>query len=56
MSLDTWAVIGATARGESHARTDLPCQDAVGWWQSDVVLVAACADGAGSAPRAREGA
>jgi hypothetical protein len=49
-------VIGATARGASHVRQDLPCQDAVGWWQGPTMLVAACADGAGSAPRSEEGA
>jgi Protein phosphatase 2C len=56
MSLDGWSVVGATARGTSHIRNNLPCQDAVAWWLGPTALVAACADGAGSAPRSEDGA
>ncbi|HXB65046.1 MAG TPA: PP2C family serine/threonine-protein phosphatase [Solirubrobacteraceae bacterium] len=50
-----WAVIGAAVRGASHIRDGKPRQDAVGWWQGDGLLIAACADGAGSAERSDEG-
>lgn len=53
--LEGWTVIGAAVRGASHIREGKPCQDAVGWWQGDGLLVAACADGAGSAARSHEG-
>lgn len=50
-----WTVIGAAVRGASHIRACQPRQDAVGWWQGDGLLIAACADGAGSAERSEEG-
>jgi hypothetical protein len=53
--LEGWTVIGAAVRGVSHIRDDKPRQDAVDWWQDDGLLIAACADGAGSAPRSHEG-
>src|SRR5688572_17030964 len=52
-----WRVVAASVRGTGHEKTNLPCQDAHGW--EDIEggwLVAAVADGAGSAPLAQEGA
>jgi hypothetical protein len=54
---DAWRVVGASVRGSGHEKTNLPCQDAhahqvvEGDW-----VVAAAADGAGSAPLAEVGA
>lgn len=52
-----WRVLGASVCGTSHQRRSQPCQDA---WQAKVrddgVLLAAVADGAGSASRSHEGA
>lgn len=52
-----WRVLGAAVRGTSHQRRSQPCQDA---WQATVrddgVLLAAVADGAGSASRSHDGA
>ena len=52
-----WHVVGASVRGTSHARHSLPCQDAhqCKVLENGLLLIAA-ADGAGSAPRAAEGA
>ena len=53
----TWRVVGASVRGTSHARGDLPCQDAHGWRRlPGGTLVLAVADGAGSAAHAEAGA
>ncbi len=53
----TWRVIAASVRGTSHARTDLPCQDAHAWRRLPGGAVAiAVADGAGSATHAEAGA
>lgn len=52
-----WRVIGASVQGVSHSKTGQPCQDAHAW---DVLpngtLIAAVADGAGSAALAEVGA
>ena len=52
-----WRVAGASVPGAGHLRSGLPCQDDH-WWklEADGVLVAAVADGAGSASHAEEGA
>ncbi|MCL5097580.1 MAG: protein phosphatase 2C domain-containing protein [Candidatus Omnitrophica bacterium] len=52
-----WRVVAASVRGTRHERTGQPCQDVVQWRAlSDGRLVAALADGAGSAPLAEVGA
>lgn len=55
-----WRYVGASARGTSHEATGAPCQDAsrtiVVPTSRGEILVAVCADGAGSAPRSHEGA
>jgi len=57
VSQSRWRVASASVRGVSHEKAGLPCQDAHVWaCVSDGVLVAAVADGAGSAPLASEGA
>jgi hypothetical protein len=51
-----WRVIGASVTGTAHTRAGTPCQDAHRWEMlPDGCLIAAVADGAGSAPRAEEG-
>lgn len=53
----SWLVAAASVAGTSHLATGLPCQDAHAWrLRPDGTLLAACADGAGSAPRSGEGA
>jgi hypothetical protein len=44
-----WRVIGATARGETHVRAGVACQDTVGWFVGERLVIGVCADGAGSA-------
>ncbi len=51
-----WVVTAASVRGPDHAREGRPRQDACAWCAEGSRLVAAIADGAGSAPRSREGA
>ncbi|NLG73232.1 MAG: protein phosphatase 2C domain-containing protein [Chloroflexi bacterium] len=57
-----WKVAAAAAAGSSHERLNLPCQDALGYQilhsdsERDGILVAALADGAGSAQRSEQGA
>lgn len=52
-----WQSIGASARGTSHVRVNLPCQDAHDVRiLSDERLLAAVADGLGSAAHSEEGA
>jgi hypothetical protein len=51
-----WRALYASVAGTSHERRGKPCQDAAFSACEGDVLVAACADGAGSAPRAEEGA
>ncbi len=47
-----WRVIGESVRGSIHVSRNLPNQDAIGWWQSDIPtgipLILAVADGHGS--------
>jgi hypothetical protein len=50
-----WRVVGASVRGVSHLRSGRPCQDAHSWRRVGAFLVAAVADGAGSAPLAEVG-
>lgn len=52
-----WSIIRASVQGTSHARTGQPCQDSssVGENASDGMLVAAVADGAGSAELSADG-
>ncbi len=55
--MDGWWAVGAVARGVSHQANGSPCQDALGYrFLSDGVLVAALADGAGTADKADRGA
>lgn len=52
-----WRVVPASVPGTSHEKRGLPCQDAHHWNRlSQGVLVAAVADGAGSAPLGEVGA
>src|SRR5262249_9154167 len=52
-----WQVIGASVQGRSHRRANLPCQDAHRWAPAGKGgVVAAVADGAGSAACAATGA
>lgn len=53
-----WKCIGASVRGSSHEKTGLPCQDAHKWVTIDEHrwLIAAVADGAGSAELSEVGA
>lgn len=51
-----WQAIGASVRGTSHLRQDMPCQDICLWQAVDDYLVAAVADGLGSARFADEAA
>lgn len=44
-----WVVSGASVTGTSHHRSGLPCQDSLDYRVSGEVLIAAVADGAGSA-------
>ena len=57
-----WTVVGASARGSAHIRREEPCQDS---WEHRIqvdpktgvsTLIAAVADGAGSAPLSERGA
>lgn len=53
----SWRVVAASLAGTSHIANGLPCQDAHGWRElPGGLLIAAVADGAGSAPRSDEGA
>lgn len=48
---DGWRVVAATVQGASHEKAGVPCQDAHLWREtSQGTLIAAIADGAGSAP------
>jgi len=52
-----WRVAGASVCGTSHQKANLPCQDVLQWrLQRDGLLLAALADGAGSAAFAEVGA
>lgn len=51
-----WRYAFARATGSSHFRLSLPCQDRCSCMAEDGVLIAALADGAGSAKYAEAGA
>lgn len=52
----TWNIASASTRGTSHSQSDLPCQDALATLVlEDGTLIAAVADGAGSALHAEIG-
>jgi serine/threonine protein phosphatase PrpC len=52
-----WRVVGASIQGVSHVKAGQPCQDAHAWATlADGALIAAVADGAGSAASAEIGA
>lgn len=51
----SWSVYRAVAIGTSHMERQLPCQDACQAWVSGNLLVAAVADGAGSASHSELG-
>ncbi len=51
-----WQAIGASVQGTSHIRAGIPCQDAHGYRLLSNGVIAAVADGLGSAARADEGA
>lgn len=54
---DSWRVLAAAVRGGSHEKLNLPCQDAFDYRVlPNGILLAAVADGAGSAPLADVGA
>lgn len=56
-SQKSWKVVSTSIAGTSHQKKGLPCQDAHHWQlHSDGVLVAAVADGAGSAAISEVGA
>lgn len=56
-ALHRWRAVAASVRGTSHEKTRQPCQDAYHWdILPEGVLVAAAADGAGSATLADVGA
>jgi hypothetical protein len=52
----SWTVSAASVRGPDHAGEGRPREDACAWRVDGERLVAAVADGAGSAARSREGA
>ena len=53
----SWRVVGASARGISHQKDDVPCQDAHGYAVvSNRAVIVVVADGAGSAYRSDKGA
>lgn len=56
-SRDAWRVIAASVQGTCHRRMHQPCQDAAAWAMTpEGLLVAAVADGAGSAACGATGA
>jgi hypothetical protein len=57
MNPSSWRVVAASVRGQRHIKTAQPCQDAHQWrLLPGNVLIAAVADGAGSASLAEQGA
>jgi serine/threonine protein phosphatase PrpC len=56
MQMKAWRVSACSVQGVSHIKTDQPCQDANEWRVKDSVLLAAIADGAGSAKESQRGA
>lgn len=57
MSTPIWTVVGASVMGVAHKAKGLPCQDRA-WVHAtqDDVIIGIISDGAGSAPRAAQGA
>ena len=56
LRLSGWTVLGASVEGSGHRRDNTGCQDAHSWVLIDPdLLIAAVADGAGSAPSAALG-
>ncbi len=51
-----WQIIGASVPGTNHSRIGLPCQDSHGYRIFNYGVIAAVADGLGSASRSDEGA
>ena len=51
-----WKVVGASVLGSDHENAGKPCEDAHTFEVVDEILIAAVADGAGSARRGGEGA
>ena len=51
-----WKVVGASACGEAHIKSGLPCQDHHSFETLNDILVAIVCDGAGSASHSEEGA
>jgi hypothetical protein len=57
LAASKWVVVGASVQGTSHIKIPLPCQDAHAYKAiNDSILVAAVADGLGSAVYAQAGA
>lgn len=57
VSLSNWRVLGASVEGSGHRRNETGCQDSHSWTLVEPdTLVAAVADGAGSARLAADGA
>ncbi len=57
MTTQGWHIVGASVQGTANKKTDTPCQDAHGYrLLPNNTLIAAVADGAGSADRSAEGA
>lgn len=56
LSLSTWKVASTSVCGSSHEKLNLPCQDAAYYIHDDNLLIAAVADGAGSASHSDIGA
>jgi hypothetical protein len=53
----SWRAVGVAVQGLSHSKADLPCQDTVDWRHTaSGELIAAVADGAGSARFSERGA
>jgi hypothetical protein len=50
-----WQVISASVQGTSHVRNETPCQDSHGYFQLENCIIAAVADGLGSAAKSDEG-
>jgi hypothetical protein len=54
---DSWRVVAASVRGVNHERANQPCQDSNYWCTLEAgILIAAIADGAGSAKLSKIGA
>jgi hypothetical protein len=56
MQQSTWRVTHCSVQGASHIKSNDPCQDYSEWRECDSILLAAVADGAGSASESLKGA